>query len=122
MSTFEQLKMIYSQFSNIADEIKSMINNEEYNEAISKIQYTETLIEKLALVKNNIIITDAEKEEMLEIEAEFIKKEKSNLDFLTGLHADVAVKLREVNQSLKITKAYAQNTTRPGGSILDMSE
>ena len=122
MSTFEQLKMIYSQFSNIADEIKSMINNEEYNEAISKIQYKETLIEKLALVKNNIIITDAEKEEMLEIEAEFIKKEKSNLDFLTGLHADVAVKLREVNQSLKITKAYAQNTTRPGGSILDMSE
>ena len=122
MSTFEQLKMIYSQFSNIADEIKSMINNEEYNEAISKIQYKETLIEKLALVKNNITITDAEKEEMLEIEAEFIKKEKSNLDFLTGLHADVAVKLREVNQSLKITKAYAQNTTRQGGSILDMSE
>jgi hypothetical protein len=122
MTDFEQLKLIYNQFFNLATEIKSMINNEEYNEAISKLQYKEALIEKFATAKKTMNLTETEMKEMHEIEAKFIEAERNNLDFLKNLRSEVANELKKVNSNLKITKAYSKKAESQGGSILDLSE
>jgi len=121
MTEFKQLKSIYNQLFNVADEIKSMMDKEEFNEAITKLQYKDILIEKFALTKKNITLTDEEKEEIVEIEAKLKKIEFRNIEFLKGLHSDVARELKKTNNSLKINRAYSKKGSQQG-SMLDLSE
>ena len=122
MTQFEQLKGIYKQFFNLADEIKSMIDKEEYNEAISKLQYKDTLIAKFALTKKTVTLNEEEKQEMIEIEAKLKEIEANNLEFLKSMHSEVAAKLKKTNKTLKMNKAYSKKDSQQKGSMLDISE
>ena len=122
MTDFDQLKMIYNQFFNLADEIKSMIDSEEYNEAISRLQYKDGLIEKFALTKRSAHLNEIERQEMLEIEAKLKEKEKTDLDFLKSLRSEVAKELQKVNSNIKMRKAYSKKDPLQQGSMLDLSE
>jgi len=122
MTNFAQLKMIYNQFFRLADEIRSMVENGELNEAISKLQSKDALIEKFAITKKTLTLTDAEKQEMLELDAKFIEKETSDIELLKSLRSDVALELKKVKNKIKMNRAYSKNVSQREGSMLDLSE
>jgi len=116
-----QLKTIYNQLFNIAGEIKSMLEKEEFNEAITKLQYKDALINKFALTKKTITISSEEKKELAELEAKLKELELGNIEFLKGLRSDVAIELKKTNSTLKINRAYSKKGSQQG-SLLDLSE
>lgn len=122
MSQFEQLKMLYNQFLTLAAEIKSMIDQEEYNEAISKLQHKNTLIQRLATIKKNLALSEEENEEILKIEEMVKDAEKTNLEYMKGLRSEVAAELKKINKTLKVSNAYSKGNSQQQGSILDLSE
>lgn len=121
MSHTDQLKRLYNQFFNIADEIKSLVEKEEFQEALSKIQYKDTLIKKFVTEKKSIVLSEEDKKEVQELDKLLIEKEESNLQMLKELHAKVGAELNKTNKNLKLNNAYAA-LNKPKGSILDFSE
>lgn len=122
MTPFEQLKMLYAQFFNVADEIKSMVEADEYNEAISKLQYKDSLIEKLAHLKKNITLNPEEETEINEIEDKLKIKEQENISLLIGLRDEVSAELKKTNKNLRVNSAYNVQKNDNQGSMIDFSE
>ena len=121
MTQFEQLKHFYTQFFNLANEIKSMIDAEEYNEAISKVLHKEPLVNQFLAVRKALTLSDEEQKQAESIEKELMEKEKNNIDRLMNLQGDLVTELKKTKHNLKVNNAY---TVNPGqqGSMLDFSE
>jgi len=122
MTPFEQLKALYHQFFNLAAEIKSMVDASEYNEAISKLQYKDSLIEELVLMKKNIALDDEEQAQISLIENELKAKEKENITLLIRLRDEVSAELKKTNKNLKVNSAYIVGKDNKQGSMIDFSE
>lgn len=122
MNSFEQLKHLYHQLFNLADEIKYMIESEEYNEAISKLKHKDSLIDKLTLLKKNAVMMPEEEAQIQSIEEEFKVLELENITLLSGMRAEVAQELKKINQNLKVNTAYIVNDENRQGSMADYSE
>ena len=121
MSQFDELKSLYKQFFNIADEITSMIDRDELNEAMSKIKYKDTLVKKFVLAKKTITIEESQKAEIIKLEEEFIKREKAVIEKLKTMQLEVSQELKKINKNLKVNNAYTVQKEAQG-SILDISE
>lgn len=122
MTPFEQLKSLLNQFLNLADEVKLMLESEEYNEVISKLQYKDSLIAQLAIIKKNIKLDQEEENQIKIIESELQIKEKENIDLLEASSAQVAAELKKTNKNLKINSAYISRRDSQQGSMVDFSE
>ena len=122
MTQFHQLELLYNQFSKLADEIEFMVDNEEYNEVISRLQYKDSLIKQFKLVKKTVILDEETTAKMLLMEEELVKREKQNIEKLTKLRDDVACELSKTKKSVKLNNAYVKTSTQKQGSIMDYSE
>lgn len=121
MTKFEQLEILYKQFFNLADEMKSLMDKEEYGEALSRIQYKDSLIKKLSLTKKTVVMDEGERQKLSELEKKLIEKEKENIEKLKKIRDSASIELKKTNKSLKINNAYTIDNSIQG-SILDFSE
>lgn len=121
MTQFEQLERLYNQFSNLADEIEFMVDNEEYNEAISKLLYKDSLINQFKIIKKTLSLDEESTEKMLSMEKELIQREKQNIEKLTKLRDEVANELNKTKKNVKLNSAYS-TVNKQQGSIMDFSE
>lgn len=117
MNQFEQLKLIYNQFFAMAENIKNMVEKEEYNEALSLVNQKEKLLKKLLLVRKAAVLEPEEKEQLKIIEAQLSEKELENINMLRFLHEKVKSELIETNKKLKISNAYSQNINETGKHV-----
>ena len=122
MTQFEQLEGLYTQFANLADEIEFMIDNEEYNEAVSKLQHKDSLIKQFILIKKTVSLDEETTAKMLLMEEALVKREKQNIEKLTRLRDEVATELNKTKKSVKLNNAYIKTNTQNQGSIMDFSE
>lgn len=121
MTQLEQLKNFYNQFSNLADEIKSMIDAQEYNEAITKVIQKETLVNQFLNVRKMVTLSAEEKTEVEAIEKNLMAREKENIDRLTNLRQELSSELNKTKKNLRLNNAYTMNK-KEQGSIVDLSE
>lgn len=122
MTQFEQLKLIYNQLFNLADEITFMVEKEEFNEAISKLQHKDNLIKTFLTAKKTVELDESQEQEMLLLDEKLKEKEVNNIEILKNLRSDVAAELRKTKKSLKVNNAYSVHTDEHQGSMFDLSE
>lgn len=122
MTKFENIELIYNQFSNLADEIHSMIDNEDFDELAIKLEYKDTLIKKLTAMKKTLDLTSEEYEKMNILEQKLKIKEMQNIDYLSKLHDDVGQKLKNTKNKVRMSSAYAIKTQENSGVYFDLTE
>jgi len=122
MTQFEQLERLYNQFSKLADEIEFMIDNEEYNEAVLRLQYKDSLIKQLKLVKKTVSLDEETKAKMLLMEEALVKREKQNIEKFSKLRDEVANELNKTKKNVKLNNAYTKTSIHKQGSLMDFSE
>lgn len=121
MTQFSQIKLLYNQFFNLADEIITLVEAEDYSEIIAKLHYKDTLITKFSQIKKHLNLNEEEKQEMKLLEEKLIEKEQNNIDLLKEMQDQIGAKLNKTDKNLKLNSAYTvQNENQ--GSILDFTE
>lgn len=122
MTQFENLEILYNQFFNLTDEIRQLIEKEEYAAASEKIEYKEQLIIKLVNTKKTVKCTEEEKLKMIEFEEKIKEKDKENIEFLTSLREDLKEQLTVTKQKIKVSSVYRKNAEQKTGIFCDLSE
>lgn len=122
MTQFENLEILYNQFFNLTDEIRELIEQEEYTVATEKLEYKEQLILKLVNTKKTVQCTEEQKLKMLEYEEKIKEKDKENIEFLSSLREDLKDQLAVTKQKIKVSSVYRKNAENKTGIFCDLSE
>lgn len=122
MTQFEHLELLYNQFLNLADEINTMIEKEEYGAAAAKLEYKDKLIKKILLTKKTVSFTDAEIEKASLIEQKIRENEQETLISLQKFQNEIGEKLNNTKKKLKVSTAYTVKSDEQHGDIIDISE
>ena len=102
MTQFENLELLYHQFFNLADEIKMMVDKEQYDEAVEKMQYKDQLIKKLLTTKKTVELSDKDRQKLDLIEAKLQEKEQNNLILFKKVFDEVGESLDQTKKKVKI--------------------
>lgn len=122
MTQFENLELLYKQFFNLADEIKSLIEKEEYNDAIAKLMYKDKLMKRLSSTKKTVNFTEDDREKLHIIEQKLQEKEQENIKFLSELRGEIGEKLSITKKKFKVSSAYTIESNKNSGVFVDVSE
>ena len=122
MTQFKNLELLYNQFFNLADEIKTMIEQEEYNAAIIKLKYKDKLMKKLSVMKKTVIFTDEDTSKLHVIEQKLQEKELENISYLSKLRSETEQKIQTTNKKVKVNSAYSIHSKNESGVFVDVSE
>ena len=122
MTQFANLELLYNQFFNLADEIKTMIDKEEYNEAIIKLKYKDELMKKLSVTKKTVVFSDEDTARLHQIEQKLHDKDLENISYLSKLRNEMGQKLQNTNKKVKMNSAYDMHSKNTSGVFVDVSE
>lgn len=122
MTQFSTLELLYTQFSNLVDEINAMIEREDYDAALMRLVDKDKLIKKLIAAKKTVKFSDEDVAKLVLIENELMEKEKHNLEYLTELRNKTGVELAATRAKTKITSAYEVSDSDGQGILFDVSE
>lgn len=121
MTQFSQIELIYNQLSNLLNEISSLIKDEEYSLASSKIQLKDKLVKQLAAAQKTVNFTAQEKTKMQTMEATIREQNDTMLADLQKLRTELAVEVKETKNKIKLNSAYEHPAERHG-NLIDISE
>lgn len=121
MTQFNQIELIYNQLINLLNEISSLIKDEEYSIASSKIGHKDKLVKQLAAAKNTVDFTAQEELKMQTMETTIKEKNDTMLADLQKLKTELASEVKENKNKIKLNSAYEQTTKRQG-DLIDISE
>lgn len=122
MTQFSDLELLYNQYSNLVDEIASLIEQEKFQDISDKLNYKERFIKRLASAKKTTQLSEEEKEKTKLIEASLREKEQANIDFLMKMQAEVGKELRINRNKLKVNNAYDVSKKQNHGVLIDIDE
>lgn len=122
MTQFETLEIIYKQLLNLAEEIKSLVENEKYNEVVIKLQYKDQLITRFINAKKTANLTEEEIVKAEYLEEKLNKKEHDNLALCEKIHQDLADELKSTQKKVKMNSAYDIHANKEQGSLIDTME
>lgn len=122
MTQFENLGLLYDQFFNLADEIKIMVENEDYSSAFEKLIYKDKLIKKLYAAKKTAILSKEDEIKLHLIEAKLQEKEHENIALFDKIKNEIEAKLSETKKKYKVGQAYGANSKKNCGVFVDYSE
>ena len=118
---YEQLILQYNQLKNGAEDISKMIDNEEYDSAITMLKSREPLFTSCKNIRRYLEMTpvqqkeaDALMEEIRELELKNIKKLEKSMD-------EVKLELVKAQKNQKIQQAYDSDIDSMG-SIINIQE
>lgn len=123
MTDFKEVERLYNRYFNIEDEIKNLIDEENYEEAISRIPDRDKLLKTLVTARKTV--PNLSKEESLKIQSyDKLLKEKNNanIEFLKMHQAEIGNNLNSTRKKVKIGTAYSMQTTQKQGVFLDVTE
>lgn len=115
---FEQLELLYKQILTTSNEVKKMIDNEDYESVLMQEKHKTQLISKVSLVKKTVELSDEEKSAIENLKTQILKQEKENLDRMKILRDKTSLELHKENSKEKILNKYEQIEYEKG-SICD---
>jgi len=123
MAQYDQLLLFYNQLLNMADDIKSLIEKEMFDEILDKMSTHDKLLIQIKLAKKCTTLTEQEQEEINKLENELKIKEQNNISLLQKNMAEVRVELDKLKFQNKLKKAYNQEyIPQEQGSIIDIED
>ncbi len=118
---FEQLMLQYEQLKNGAEDIFKMINDEDYDGAISLMKLREPIFLNCKCMRKFLDMKPSQKEEADKILQEISELERRNIELLSKNIEEVKAELKKVQQSEKIQNAYEFDDDKKG-SIVNIQE
>jgi len=118
---FEQLMLQYNQLKNGAEDIKRMIEHEDFDSAISMINMREEIFRNCKCMRKYLELTPVQTKELDNILEELRVLEMNNINLLSKNISMVKQELRKSNQNTKFVNAYDYNENQRG-SIINVEE
>lgn len=118
---FEQLMLQYTQLRNGAEDISRMLDNEDYDSAITVIKGREQLFLSCKCIRNYLELTPVQQKELDELLDELRALENSNMEKLKKSMLEVQAELKQSQISQKIQKAYDADVDL-NGSIINIQD
>lgn len=118
---FDQLILQYNQIKASSEEIKKMIENERFDEAISMLKTREPLFLSCKSMRRYLELTPEQEEELNILLEELKTSEQNNIKLLAENMVKVQKELKTAQQNEKIQHAYDFNENQKG-SIINYSE
>ncbi len=118
---FEQLMLQYTQLKNGSEDIARMLENENYDDAITMIKNRQELFLSCKCIRNYLELTPVQQKELDTLLDEIREQELKNIKKLEQNMDAVQLELRKSQQSKKIQQAYNVNSDE-NGSILNIQE
>lgn len=118
---FEQLMMQYQQLKNGSEDIRRMILNEDFDNAIGMIKAREEIFLNCKCMRKYLELTPVQEKELDKLLEELRVHELENISILqTGMDA-IQKELKKSQQAEKIHQAYDFDENQRG-SIINYSE
>ena len=118
---FEQLMMQYTQLKNGSEDIARMIDNEDFDNAITMIKNREQLFLSCKCMRKYLELTPVQQKELETLLDEIREQELKNMKKLEQGMDAVQLELKKSQQSQKIQQAYDFNADQ-SVSILNVQE
>lgn len=118
---YEQLIMQYTQLRNGSKEISRMIDNEDFDSAITMLQSRESLFLNCKCMRKYLELTPVQQTELDKLLDEIRDLEISNIKKLEAGKDKIQSELTKSQQSQKIQQAYEFDADA-SGSILNIQE
>ena len=118
---YEQLMLQYNQLKNGSADIRRMIENEDYDNAITMIKAREELFLSCKCIRRYLELTPLQEKAVNAIVDELRALETENINILKQNMADVQFELLRTQKSEKIQNAYEINKEQ-AGSIINIAE
>ena len=118
---FEQLMMQYTQLKNGSEDIARMIDNEDFDNAITMIKNREQLFLSCKCMRKYLELTPVQQKELETLLDEIREQELKNIIKLEQGMDAVQLELKKSQQSQKIQQAYDFNADQ-SGNILNIQE
>ncbi len=118
---FEQLIMQYTQLRNGSEEISRMIDNEDFDTAITMLKTRESLFLSCKCMRKYLELTPVQQEELDKLLDEIRYLEINNIKKLEAGKDKIQAELKKSQQSQKIQQAYEFDADT-SGSILNVQE
>lgn len=122
MTQFEHLELIYNQFLNLADEINALIEEEDYESVVDKLEHKDKLVKKILMARKTVNFTDEEIEKARLIEQKIRENENETLVLLTNLQNEIGEELLKTRKKIKMSTAYTVIPEESQGYMVDISE
>lgn len=118
---YQQLLMQYKQLRNRANDIARMIDNEDYDSAITMIKTREDIFLSCKCIRRYLELTPEQEKELNTVLDELKTIEQENMSKLEKNMNDVQAELKKTQQVQKFQKAYI-NDDNQSGSMVNLQE
>ena len=118
---FEQLMLQYTQLKNGAEDISRMIQNEDFDSALTMIKAREELFLSSKCIRRYLELTPIQEKALNKLLDELREIELENIRLLSQGMVEVQQELRKTQQTEKFQQAYDFDETHKG-SIINISE
>ena len=118
---FEQLMLQYNQLKNGAEDIRAMIDSEDYDGALTMIKSRESLFMSCKCMRKYLELTPVQQKELDELVDELRDLELTNIRTLEKAMDQVQMELKKSQKNEKIQQAYDFDEDKKG-SIINISE
>lgn len=119
---YEQLIMQYQQLKAGAEDISKMIDNENFDSAITMIKSREQLFLNCKCMRNFLELTPFQQKELDKILDEIRDLEMGNIKKLEKGMQEVQQELVKTQKSQKLQNAYSSGNEDSQGSIVNIEE
>ncbi len=114
---FEQLMLQYNQLKNGAEDIQRMIQNEDFDSAITMIKSREEIFLSCKCIRKYLELTPVQERALNMLLDELKEIELSNIRLLSQGMVEVQQELRRTQQNEKIQHAYDFDEDQKGSIV-----
>lgn len=122
MTQFKDIELLCKQYFNLVSEIKDMIIQEEYDDALLKLPGGEKLIRKIFLAQKTVNFTPEQKQKFNAIKEKIQSDEKEMIDILIKLKDEIGLTLKNNNKKIKINNAYSITNEKQQGIFINYTD
>lgn len=122
MTNFEQVELLYNQFSNLSDEIRELAEKEDYVAAFERLGLKDNLTKELIRAKKTIKCSEDERKILQTTEKNLQEKDKENIRILTLIKEKMRAELNVTKKKVKMNSAYNNNPENQAGTFFDTIE
>ena len=114
---FEQLMLQYNQLKNGAEEIRRMIQNEDYDSAMTMLKSREEIFLNCKCMRRYLDLTPIQERSLNKLLDELKEMELDNIRMLSQDMVEVQQEIRRNQQNEKFQQAYDFDETQKGNIV-----
>lgn len=105
---FEQFELLYKQVLATSKEIKTLIDEQNYDEILSREGHKGQLVSKISLVEKTLDLSEEQKVSIEDLRAQILAQDKENIERMQTLRDETLVELKKENEKEKFSNKYGQ--------------